>query len=414
MKTPYLFWSGDGSILPLALKIKAEGHPVSLYIHAPEARDIGRGLLPKTTSPDPPPRSIVVFDGIGHGAAGTVYRKQGHPVIGGNPFDTSLEKDRMEGARLMKQVGIRVPETHPFRSLQTAMRFLEGHPGKWFVKVSGDQVESDTYDAPDSEAMIRYLKWCDLKGGKVEPFELQKKAQGTELSLNGWFDGDHFLGPYEYTLEEKRFLTGELGPRTGCESNLVWFAKDTTLAEKVLVPMEPILAREGYVGPLDLNMLLDEDGEPIGLEWTARLGFDATYAWMSLLDHVGAQLEAFAIGTLSQWETKPGKALTLRITVPPYPTWDPKLVKKIQGLPVDPKVLSQSPVDVMQTPEGLCAAGGSGIICTVGSVGTDLKAVRKAVLEVSESLVIPNKQFRIDPVSRADRDLATLGKLGVV
>ena len=187
-KTPFFFWSGDGSLLPLVLRLKAEGHPVSLYVHNLEARDIGRGLVPKTTSPEPPPRSVVIFDGIGHGASGTVFRKQGHPVIGGNSFDVDLEKDRQEGLRVMQQVGIRVPETHPFRSLLTATRFLETHPGAWFVKVSGDQLESATYNSPDSATMVRYLQWCDTKGGKVEPFALQKKAAGTEVSLNGWFD----------------------------------------------------------------------------------------------------------------------------------------------------------------------------------------------------------------------------------
>src|SRR2546422_4157146 len=49
---------------------------------------------------------------------------------------------------------------------------------------------------------------------------------------------------------------------------------------------------------LDLNMIVTEKG-PLGLEWTARLGFDASDALFRLLGPtLPEQLEAFAFGDL--------------------------------------------------------------------------------------------------------------------
>ena len=412
MKRPIHFWSADGSSLPLALRLKREGHSVTWYVKSPEARSIGKGLL---TRADSPPRgSLVIFDSTGQGGLGTAYRRQGHLVIGGNPFDKNLELERPEGARIMRKGGIVTPPTFPFSDIPGALRFLKKAEGRWFVKVSGDTVESSTCDAPDPESMIRYLTWVGSKG-KVDPFELQQGVDGIEVSCNGWFDGEKFLKPFDITLEEKKFLAGDQGPRTGCESCVVWHARSEALGKVTVQAIEDQLAAEGYRGPVDLNSLIDDDGTPQGLEWTARLGFDATQAWMRLFDgDLGEQLEAFAAGESTQWEPRgPAGTLSgvLRITIPPYPTWEPKLIKKTEGMPLDERVLHDmrfDPVDVMEDAQ---AAGGSGIIGTVSAMGS-LAEIKASLLTQAESLNIPHKQFRIDPLSRVESDMARLKKMG--
>src|SRR5262249_33138263 len=147
------------------------------------------------------------------------------------------------------------------------------------------------------------------------------RIEGTEVSCNGWFDGQKFVPPFDFTIEEKRFMPGKLGPRTGCESNIVWLAQDNTLPEISVKPLENILRREGYVGPIDLNSLILPSGEPVGLEWTARLGFDATQAWQALIPRLGEQLAEFLSGGLREWEHSDDLSVTIRISMPPYPSW---------------------------------------------------------------------------------------------
>ena len=418
MKKPFFIWSEDGTSLPLAIKLKREGHPVLFFTRAPEPRDAGRGLVPKTTTPEPQKNAVVIFDCVGHGAetAGAVFRRRGFPVIGGNRFAHDLEADRPEGAKIMKAGGISTPETHPFRNVATAIRFLEGEEGAWFVKVSGDTVESSTRDAPSSEEMIRFLRWVDSKG-KVEPFELQRKIIGTEVSLNGWFDGEKFVPPFDITLEDKHFLAGGRGPRTGCEYNVVYHAQDDALASLTVLRIEDRLRDEGYVGPVDQNSLVDAEGDPVGLEWTARLGFDATQAWMRLFEGtLGEQLESFARGELKQWEPSvTGLSGTLRLSIPPYPTWEPKTIAKQQGLPLDRRVttdLAYDPIDVMLTPDGPAAAGGSGIIGTVAATG-ELDKIRSTTLAEASAIkaTVTDVQYRTDAFAGIQERLDALTKL---
>jgi len=47
-------------------------------------------------------------------------------------------------------------------------------------------------------------------------------------------------------------------------------------------------------------------------------------------------------------------------------------------------------------------------------VGEDLATLKREVLDMAKSLSVPNKQYRIDPLSRATRDLTELARLGLV
>ena len=387
---------------------------MTLYTKSPEASDVGKGLIDRRD--EPPPGAVVLFDCVGTGSIGQMYRKRGHRVIGGNPFDKPLEKDRSAGITIMHDVGIVTPKTFPFADIPKAIKFLEKQEGAWFVKVSGSQVESSTCDAPNPEAMIRYLRYVE-QAGKVDPFELQQTVQGTEISCNGWFNGHEFITPFDLTIEEKRLMHGDLGPRTGCESCVVWMAQDDNLAEITVLKLEDRLEQEGYVGPIDLNSLVNSEGVPYGLEWTARLGFDAVQAWMRLFEgDLGEQLEAFASGELGAWEVSDLDRLsvTSRLSIPPYPTFDPKLLAKTKGLPLDRRIVTDQhfdPADVMQGTGGPVAAGASGLIGTAGYLGTRLEDGRKSCRTLLGSLDIPNKQYRTDIVSRWERDIAALKSL---
>lgn len=417
MKTAFHVWSGDGSSLPLALKLAEEGHAVTFSTESKSARHIGTGLI--SMAAHPPTHAIVLFDCTGKAAIGDRYRAQGHAVIGGNRLEKALELDRPSGAKIASSAGLRVPPTFPFVDIPKAIRFLSSltKDSGWFVKVSGDQIESSTYDAPDAEAMIRYLEWIKDTKGTVDPFELQQTVEGTEVSCNGWFDGQQFVRPFDITFESKHFLTGHLGPRTGCESCVVYHAQTDSLAKKTIILCEETLRAGSYVGPVDINALVDDHGRPQFLEFTARLGFDATQAWMRLFDgDLGEQLDAFAHGELDRWEPSyTGLSATLRVSIPPYPVWDEALLGKTRGLPLDYDLVGDPFVDPIDVQDGPEAAGGSGIVCTVGAVDRSLADLPRVLKDRAEMLEIPNKQYRIDPldgIAPRMHALETLGLLG--
>ena len=405
------FWSEWGDTLPLARMVDANGGASILYTDEDEGEHIGEGLVDVSSNPNPPRGSIVILDCTGKGDVGSDYRNRGFAVVGGNPYDKLLGKSRRDGIRIMKEHGIATPEDHYFPTIAKAVSFLEDQDGEWFVKVDGDLGNSSTANG-SSEYLSRYLHWFSGSNAKVHGVELQKKAEGAEISIEGWFDGQRFVFPFNATIEEKKLMAGDKGPRTGCESCVI-FPYDGPLCAELL-KLEDTLRDEDYVGSLDLNMIVTEKG-PLGLEWTARLGFDASDALFRLLGPtLPGQLEAFAYGALPAWEFLPAMALTLRFSVPPYPDEHSPDAKKLLGYPLDKKVLNLDVTDVRMGSDGPECAGRDGLLGVATVVGNDISKLRSECLAQVGALKISNLQYRIDPVTRWEKTMGALSKKGLV
>jgi phosphoribosylamine-glycine ligase len=409
--------SNYGDSLWLARRLLADGHDVLLHVRDEAAKAVGKGIVPLAPTPMPPADATVIFDSSGHGRMGEAFRRRGLGVIGGNPLDAELELDRSRGTQLMQASGIQVPETHSFTDFGQAKAFLSTHRGVWYFKPSGNQSTSLTHHGEAAE-LRRWLAWAQphLKG--VTSFELQRKVDGTEVSCEGWFDGEKWVPPFNATFEDKHFLTGNLGPRVGCASNVVWAFDDpdAELPRRTVKRLTNILRAAAYVGPIDLNCIIDGEGEPVGLEWSPRLGFDASQAWLGMLvdGDLGAQLAEFARGRLRRFSAQTDKrALTLRVTTPPYPTEHVTPAKEQRGLPLglellrDPRSIFVD--DVMLDAKGEpCLAGRDGSVCCVGALGRDFHQLQAEVLRTVDHLRIPGKQHRLDPSERAPKAWAVL------
>lgn len=405
------WWSEWGDTLPLARMVDMAGGQSILYVHEADGEHVGEGLVSLSTNPNPPSQAVVILDCTGRGNVGQGYRDRGFAVVGGNPLDRALGKSRRDGIKLMRQNGIAVPEDHYFPTIKEAIAFLEGSDGEWFVKVDGDLGNSSTANGR-VDYLARYLSWIEESNSKVKGVELQRKAEGSEISVEGWFDGTRFVFPFNATIEEKKLMAGDKGPRTGCESCVV-FPYDGPLCDELL-KMEPLLRKEGYVGNLDLNMIVTEKG-PLGLEWTARLGFDASQALFHLLGPtLPEQLEAFAYGALPAWEFSPAMALTLRFSVPPYPDEDSKAAQALLGFPLDKKVLQYDITDVRLGSDGPECAGRDGLLGVATVVGTNITTMRKAAVAGLDELKIANLQYRIDPVTRWEKTMRDLDEKGLL
>jgi phosphoribosylamine--glycine ligase len=410
----FFVWSDAGDSVFLARRLASEGHAVDVYIHDPASRRLGDGLVRKAAAPQP--GAVVLFDGVGHGALGQRYRAAGHPVIGGNPLDRALELDRTQGTALMGAVGIATPETRTFRDRAAADAFLaEEDGGTWFFKPSGNQGTATTMGGPPA-MLRRFLAWALPQLPPGTPFELQRKVDGHEISCQGWFDGARFVPPFDSTLEDKRLMPGDIGPRAGCQANLVWpWWQNTALPTRTVARLADRLRAARYCGPIDCNMIVDDAGVPHGLEWTARFGFDATQAWQCLVrGDLGAQLEAFARGRLDRFDVDDTCAMTLRVSTPPYPDEGPAAERR--GLPVDEDLIAHPRMfadDVMLDRAGhpVCA-GRDGSLGVVAAVGDDVGELRRRCLALAAGLALPGLQYRNDPVARVERVWAALQDFG--
>lgn len=399
--------SGDGFCL--AYRLTRDGHPTTWWCQAHEGRAIGRGLV--EASAIPPRGATTIYDAVGM----TPVRGAAH--LGANDLET-WETRRMLGTRTMAEHGIRTPPTHEFRRIEDARAFLRRHDGEFYFKPDGTHVPKSMTKKGTSEALLRFLTWAAPQLAKVPRFELQEPVEsGCEVDVAVWLNA---RGPiaYEVCLEEKKFCTGDLGPATGCQSNVLWDVPACALVADTIEPFIETLYRSGYVGLASINTIITPKLDIYGLEFTMRLGFDSTQAALALWDDtLGDQLDAFARGRTDAFERSRRAAMTLRISTPPQPIEDSRDDTKLAGTPLPPELLEAEgflPDDVALDREKLpiCATG-SGFIGTLSTTGTSLATMRDTLLKRAKALAIDDAMWRKDPVSRADKALAFLRKHGL-
>ena len=227
-----------------------------------------------------PRPDCVIMDmvGEGFGTLADKLRKEGIPVIGGCSWADKIELDRPYGAKVMKTVGINIPETRKFTDYKEAIKFVESSNKPYVYKPSGNQCTSTTYVAKGADDLIGMLEYySNIK----EEFELQEKVEGIEVSSELWFNGEDVVN-VNHTMEEKPFLEGGRGPKAGCMGSVVWIGSSgSKLYKEGVGRLVSALRKIQYRGPIDLNAIVSEN-KLYGLEFTARFGYDALFVLLDM------------------------------------------------------------------------------------------------------------------------------------
>ena len=192
------------------------------------------------------------------------------------------------GSKVAKQYGLSVPGTTEFKDIGSALAFIKKEPKAYAIKIDNNKSEASSFVAKDAEEMVDYLNHSKEEGliGSGDTFVIQEVVKGAEISTEVWFSDGNPIWPANSTFETKKFLAGELGPRTGCETSLVFHYEGdrSKVVDKSIRKILPLMKYAKYTGPVDVNCIVSEkDHEPYFLEWTPRLGYSAIYAFMSML-----------------------------------------------------------------------------------------------------------------------------------
>ena len=411
-----LFISKSGDALPLAIKAN-EKHRVNFYMKSYK-KPLGQGLLKIAPSWRPHVRSadLVVFDMVGMGYIADLLKRKGKKIVGGGGFNDLIELDRVKGTELMRKAGIQVPPSFSFRTINEGKKYIKAHPKRYVLKPLGNQDTMWTYVAQmeDSRDLVDMMDLAPMPEG----FELQEFVEGVEISTEGWFDGTKFVPPFNHTLEEKRFMDRDKGPSTGCMGNIVWFTERDRLVEETLLKVEPYLRKMGYIGPLDINCIVNKK-DAYGLEWTARFGYSALWAFLEAFkEDFVTWLNVFAEGNASQIPVDMDKwAIAIRLSVPPYPT-DKDNIKNMvcSGWPFyfeDEAWKHIWLADAYRDKQGVYrVAGVDGVVMEVSALGSSLREARRRVYRTVNKIIIPNKQYRSDIGMRALTDVPALQRWG--
>lgn len=427
-----LVHTDEGDSNGLLGRFKEEGHNVFLY--SKNKNKMLDGVVEKVESmsagikerPD-----FVLFDGVEDGEFADKLRDSGINVFGAGKLADDLEMDRAFGAKFMEDHGILVPTTENFKSIDDAIKFVKKNPAGYVIKMDSiNAPKASSFVAKDDKEILDYL--THLKEKKIvkdgESFILQEFVKGVEVDTEVLYSHGRPVPPFNNDFETKRFLPGDLGPNSGCETSVL-FAHRSDVESQILMKTHKkifkTMEKEGFTCVLGFNAIVsDKDHQPYGLEWTARMGYSSIYAMCAMCGDadLGEMFYGLATGEIDKLPIKYRWGTSLRATAPPYPFEfpdDKSVEKKIYGqLEGEKIVYKKSPniwlSDYYKNDEGnMVISGDGGVVAECTGQGTSLPSAWKISQKVFDDLNFPNKQSRyIDGIESATKRIKQLRAWG--
>jgi hypothetical protein len=185
--------------------------------------------------------------------------------VGSNELSAQLELDRGIGQEYAKKIGIACPEQVEFHSIDEVTEYIENNLDRYVFKLNQtlrSACETIVATEEDSSDLVTTLSQVGhkLKLAKSGMY-LQKYVSGTEVSIEGWFDGK--------LVDDRLFASYD--SRAG-------FVYDLTVNPERLIDKKKlvnILSELNYIGPFSINGIFD--GKTFNyLEWTMRFGAGLT------------------------------------------------------------------------------------------------------------------------------------------
>jgi len=407
-KRKFLFASLSGLIGDIAWQVLKEGHDVRYYIEAEKERDIADGLVPKSKDweKDANWADIVVFDDtLGQGTRAQTLRAGGKPVIGGTPYTDNLEDDRTFGQEELKKAGVTIIPYQEFDSFDPAIEFVKKNPDRYVIKPSGEAQNvkrrlfvGEEEDGIDVIGMLEAYKRAFSEEIKV--FQLQRRVNGVEVAVGGFFNGKKFITPININFEHKKLFPGEVGPPTGEMGTSMFWSEPNALFNRTLLKMEPKLAEEGYVGYIDVNCIVNNNGI-YPLEFTSRFGYPTiSIQQEGMLTPISEFFWDLANGQEPKWRARSGFQIGVRIVVPPFPFDDEETFNSFSK---NAAIVFKRPMsegihieDVKEVNGQWVVAGTSGVVLIVCGTGQTMKQAQVQVYSRIKNILIPNMYYRTD------------------
>jgi len=403
----FLFVSWESLSGDIAYQIKKEGHEVKIYVQAECDQDVYDGFLEKVSDYKQfiDWADVVVFDDVGFGKEADELRKRGKLVIGGSEYTDKLEEDREFGQAEMKRMGMVILPHWDFSDYDSALKFIEENPGRYVYKPSGF-LGSDSKgilflgkdeDGKDIHEILRSNKAILEK--RVHQFQLQKFAQGVEVAVGAFFNGNDFIYPVNVNFEHKKLFPGDIGPFTGEMGTLMYWSGPNTIFRTTLEKMREEIKKSGYVGYIDINCIANARGI-YPLEFTCRFGYPhISIATEGMTSPLGDFLYSLAKGENFELKTKKGFQIGICCVVPPFPYYDKAEMEIYKDLSIILKKPSLDGLhlgDVKMTNGNWQIAGESGYVLVVTGSGTTVEDARKQVYGRIDNILLQNMFYRTD------------------
>jgi phosphoribosylamine--glycine ligase len=410
----FLVVSADAALAgDLAWQIHREGHDVRYYVERESDREIADGFVPKSDDweADTDWADVIIFDDIwvgdeiGTGELAQRLREEGHAVVGGTPATDRLEEDRGYAMEVLDDNGIETVEHHEFTDFEAGIEHVRQNPAAYVIKPLGEvqNVKRLVYVGNDDDGsdVIDVLEaYQKAWGHRMKGFQLQRKVDGVEIAVCGFFDGERFVEPINFNFEHKRLFPGNVGPSTGeMGTSMLWCGR-TDLFERTLGRLEEWLAAEGYVGSIDLNCIVNAD-RVAPLEFTPRFGYPTIALQEEAFESpTGEFFYELAHGNDPELEVHRGYQIGVRVVLPPFPFDDEATYDENSrnaaivfdgGRPEGVHIEDAKIVDGQWR-----VAGNNGMPLVVTGKGETMREAQELAYERVDQLMMPNYYYRDD------------------
>lgn len=415
-KKKFLFVSLAGLVGDIAWQVAKEGHEVRYFIGAETEKDIADGFVEKTNDweKDVDWADVIVFDDtLGQGEKAQRLRQAGKAVVGGTPYTDRLEDDRSFGQEELKKAGVNILPYREFDNFDAAIEFVKENPSRYVLKPSGEaqNVKRRLFvgEEEDGGDVVRMLEAYKLAlAAEIKVFQLQRRVTGVEVAVGAFFNGVKFVTPININFEHKKMFPGNLGPSTGEMGTFMFWTEPNRLYFQTLAKMEAALAREHYVGYIDLNCIVNANGI-YPLEFTSRFGYPTIFIQQEgMTTPIGQFLSDIANREDPKLKVKSGFQVGVRVIVPPYPFDDPGTFESLsknaviffkKATPEEVHIEDAKLVDGQWL-----VAGTSGVVLCVVGLGPTMKAAQQQAYSRIKNILIPNMYYRTDIGDRWSED----------
>lgn len=424
-----LFVSGELIGSAICQKLHKEGNEVKLYIHKPDWRRCLEGVVPKVNDWQKElswvgKEGLIIFDDVIFGEDQDELRREGYRVVGGSRLADRLENERHYFHKILNDYGVATLPSYDFSSVTKAIKFIKKNPDRWVIK-QNSHISSLNYlgkNKNDVNDVVDVLR--EYKRRKIFPVHIQKFADGVEVGVARYFNGNDWVGPIEINHEHKKLFNGDTGPLTPEMGTILWYADENIrLFTDILDKLKPHLREIKFCGDIDINCIINEEGA-WPLEATPRFGTPASEIHVELNQSPWSDfLSAVSDGLPFVLDYSKEFGIAVSLTCPPFP-YSPNIFNRIGNQLFPKKIifknLSEEEMnhihfeEVSRLKDGAYKwSGQCGWVLHVTEKGKDIAEARDKVYKIVSKINLPNLHYRKDIGEKVmNNDLQKLKKWG--
>jgi phosphoribosylamine--glycine ligase len=320
-----LFVSGELTGSGLCQRLISEGNELKLYIHKLDWKNCYDGICEKIDCWEDHlawvgKDGMIIFDDVIFGKEQDQLRTAGYTVVGSSSGGDELENNRKLFHDIAHSKGMDVLRSYDFQEANTATEFVKSKPQRWVLKQSSHLSYLNFVGiAKDGSDVLRVLE--RYKDRNISPVHLQEFAEGVEVGVARYFNGNDWVGPIEINHEHKKLNDDDRGPLTPEMGTVIWYTDDEELPiyKKTLTKFKPYLQSIDFRGDFDINFIVNKK-KIWPIEATPRFGAPSTQLHVELHRSPWADfLKAVGGGESYNLDYKKGYGIVVSVVVAPYP-----------------------------------------------------------------------------------------------